>query len=465
MADLFTRAPTAPLAELLRPTSLEEVVGQSHLVGPGAPLRLAFASGRLPSMVLWGPPGVGKTSLARLASRLVDAEFVALSAVTAGVKEIREAAEQAQRVLDHRDRRTVLFIDEIHRLNKGQQDALLPHVESGLVTLIGATTENPSFEVNAALLSRTQVFVLKTLEAGDLRALYERARARLPEVEFEPDALQSVIDRADGDARRFLGLLEHLAFCAQGAGSPRIDAAFVLANAGGLHRRFDKGGDALYDTISAFQKCIRGSDPNAALYWLARLLDGGADARYVARRLIVMASEEVGNADPRALQVATSAALAYERLGSPEGDLALAQAAVYIAVAPKSNAVYTAWKAARAFVAQDSTREVPMHLRNAPTALLAAIGAHEGYRYAHDEPDAFAAGEHYFPMDVPEQLWYQPRERGLEIRIGEKLRHLQGLNEAARSAGTARAGAARASTPASAPASTTAAPARQRRRP
>ncbi len=448
MADLFTRAPDAPLAELLRPKTLDEVVGQRHLLDERGALRLAFAAGRLPSMVLWGPPGVGKTTLARLAASLAGHRFVELSATSAGVKEIREALERARLALDMRGERTVLFVDEVHRLNKGQQDALLPCVESGQVVLIGATTEHPGHSVNPALLSRTQVFVLKPLESADLERLLGRALERLAPLSATPAAAALLVSLADGDARRLLNLVQTLGAAAQADGRTELDETFVTATAGAGFRRFDT--DTLYDLISAFQKCIRGSDPNAALYWLARLLDGGADARFVARRLIVMASEEVGNADPRALQVAVAAADAYERLGSPEGDRALAQAAVYIAVAPKSNAVYSAWNAARDFVAQDVSREVPMHLRNATSALAAKLGAHEGYRYAHDEPDAFAAGEHYFPMDLPEQPWYQPRERGLEIRIGEKLRHLQARNEEARAAGRARRASALPKAPAAA---------------
>lgn len=431
MPDLFAQEPPAPLAEALRPKTLDEVIGQSHLLGEGKPLRLAFQSGKPHSMIFWGPPGVGKTTLARLTATAFKCEFIALSAVFSGVKDIRAAMEQAQQNLGL-GKHTILFVDEIHRFNKSQQDALLPYAESGLVTFIGATTENPSFEVNSALLSRAQVYVLKSLNEEELKQLLQRAQEKaLGGLEFEDLARDTIIGYADGDARRFLNLLEQCQTAAGAAGVQRIDADFVQ-NALTLNsRRFDKGGDNFYDQISALHKSVRGSHPDAALYWLTRMLDGGADPRYLARRIVRMAWEDIGLADPRAMQIANDAALTYERLGSPEGELALGQAVIYLAVAAKSNAGYNAYNQARAFVKQDKSREVPVHLRNAPTKLMKELGYGHEYRYAHDEPNAYAAGETYLPEGIKEPGWYQPVPRGLEMKIGEKLALLKKWDEEA----------------------------------
>lgn len=435
MADLFETAPSVPLAEALRPSTLDEVVGQSHLIGPGRPLRLAFESGKPHSMILWGPPGVGKTTLARLTASAFGYEFIALSAVFSGVKEIRASMEQAEH---HRamGKKTILFVDEIHRFNKSQQDGLLPFVESGLVTFVGATTENPSFEVNSALLSRAQVYVLQALTDDELKFLLRRARDEvLTHLHFDEAAINTLVGYADGDARRLLNLLEQTDTAARASGVEAIDADFLQKALTLNARRFDKGGDNFYDQISALHKSVRGSHPDAALYWLCRMLDGGADARYLSRRLVRMAWEDIGLADPRALQVANDAATTFERLGSPEGELALAQAAIYLAMAPKSNAGYNAYNQARAFIRKDRSREVPVHLRNAPTKLMKELGHGKAYRYAHDEPGAYAAGETYLPDGMPEPAWYQPVPRGLELKIGEKLAHLRQLDDEARSEG------------------------------
>ncbi|WP_047549998.1 replication-associated recombination protein A [Methylotenera sp. G11] len=434
MNSLFApNTPEAPLAERLRPKTLDEVVGQSHLLGAGKPLRLAFQSGKLPSMILWGPPGVGKTTLARLIANTADAEFIPLSAVLSGIKDIREAVERAELTLQQHGRKTILFVDEVHRFNKGQQDAFLPFVESGLITFIGATTENPSFEVNSALLSRAQVFVLSALSEAELSLLLDRAQQLVASQVTLTDAVrEQVLAYADGDARRLLNFAEGLFNAAQGAGVTEIDEAFLQTTMASKLRRFDKGGEAFYDQISALHKSVRGSNPDAALYWFLRMIDGGADPLYLGRRIVRMAVEDIGIADPRAQTMALEACQIYERLGSPEGELALSNAVIYLAVAAKSNAAYMAYNQAKAFVAQDKSRPVPLHLRNAPTKLMKALDYGKEYRYAHNEPEAYAAGESYFPDELPPPQFYVPTPRGLEGKIAEKLAHLRELDKKAK---------------------------------
>ena len=416
MNDLFKVEPAAPLAERLRPKTIDEVVGQQHLLGPGKPLRLAFESRKPHSMILWGPPGSGKTTLARLMAKAFDANFLALSAVFSGVKEIREAVQQAQDELARSGRSTILFVDEVHRFNKAQQDAFLPFVEQGLLTFIGATTENPSFEVNSALLSRAAVYVLEPLSSQDLSLLLERTG-----LTFDQEAKDRLIGFADGDARRLLNAVEILS----NTGRENIDGAFVEQTLAKNLRRFDKGGEQFYDQISALHKSVRGSDADAALYWLVRMLDGGADPLYIGRRVVRMAVEDIGLADPRALRLCLDACETYDRLGSPEGELALAEAVIYLAVAPKSNAVYAAYNAARDFVVKDGTRPVPLHIRNAPTRLMKDLGYGKSYRYAHDEEGGYSAGQRYFPDGMAEPEWYKPTDRGLEAKIREKLEQLK----------------------------------------
>ena len=437
MTDLFgKREPRAPLAEQLRPRTLNDVVGQAHLLGAGKPLRLAFESKKPHSMILWGPPGVGNTTLARLMADAFDAEFIAISAVFSGVKEIREALTRAELTLQQNGRHTLLFVDEVHRFNKAQQDAFLPYVERGLITFIGATTENPSFELNNALLSRASVYVLQPLSDGELVDLSRRAFSNYMFIkEIYDDARNAIVGYADGDARRLLNLIEQLADAAEETGRSDIDDDFVKATLTQSLRRFDKGGDQFYDQISALHKSVRGSSPDAALYWMVRMLDGGADPLYLGRRIVRMASEDIGLADPRALRMALDACETYERLGSPEGELALAEVVIYLAVAPKSNAAYVAYNAARALIREDKSRPVPEHLRNAPTKLMKDLGYGANYRYAHDEAGAYAAGESYFPDGMTPPKLYEPTEFGLEAKIREKLAFLRSLDRKAKRKG------------------------------
>lgn len=430
--DLFNQKPLPPLAEQLRPKNLDDVIGQQHLIGAGKPLRVAVETGHLHSMLLWGPPGVGKTTLARILAQSFNALFIPLSAVFSGVKEIRTAVEKAQLALQQ-GQRTILFVDEVHRFNKSQQDAFLPYVENGLFTFIGATTENPSFEVNPALLSRSQVYTLHSLSIEELKQLQNKVFS-LPEFQsfsISSDAQTLILNSADGDGRRFLNLLEQLIHTAQAQQQTEISTELTAGSLGTQLRRFDKGGDSFYEQISALHKSVRGSHPNAALYWFTRMLDGGADPRYLARRIIRMAWEDIGLADPRAMQIANDAAQTFERLGSPEGELALAQAVLYLACAAKSNAGYLAYNEACAFVKKHPSNEVPVHLRNAPTKLMKELGYGCEYRYAHDEPNAYAAGETYMPEGMDEPAFYQPVARGLEIKIAEKLAFLHNLDEEA----------------------------------
>ncbi len=431
-----------PLADRMRPRELDEFAGQTHLLGPDKPLRVAIEKGRLHSMILWGPPGTGKTTLARLMARRVEAQFLSLSAVLSGVKELRAAVDQAKQaraahtLQDIKGRATVLFVDEVHRFNKAQQDAFLPYVEDGTITLIGATTENPSFELNNALLSRARVYVLRALTAEELRQVIDRALADRErglggqDLAIEPVLRDRIAVAADGDARRALNYLEIAAGYAAARGEHAINEALLMeVLAGGTPRRFDKGGEAYYDQISALHKSVRGTAPDAALYWLARMLDGGCDPLYIARRVLRMASEDIGNADPRALELALNAWDVQERLGSPEGELAIAQAVVYMACAAKSNAVYAAFNAAMQDARDGASLEVPLHLRNSPTRLMKELGYGKQYRYAHDEPDAYAAGERYFPEEMGERVYYYPVQRGLEIKIADKLTRLRELDK------------------------------------
>lgn len=430
--NLFTNTSTAPLAERLRPQTLNEVIGQQHLIGKGKPLYIAIESGVPHSMILWGAPGIGKTTLARILAQGFGAQFLPISAVFAGIKEIREAISKAE-IAHERHQKTILFVDEVHRFNKAQQDAFLPYVENGLITFIGATTENPSFEVNSALLSRAQVYVLKPLNENELTELAQKP-FRLPEnqnLTLSKNACQLIVQAADGDARRLLNLIEQLINAARAENQTHIQSEDALKILGETKARFDKNGEEFYNHISALHKSVRGSHPNAALYWFCRMIEGGVDPRYLARRIIRIAWEDIGLADPRALTIANDAAATYDRLGSPEGELALAQAILYLASAAKSNAGYKAYNQMREFAKANGSQEIPLHLRNAPTKLMKKLGYGQAYRYAHDEPHAYAAGETYMPENLPEPNFYQPSNRGLEIKIAEKLAWLKSLDESA----------------------------------